>query len=67
MIEMDTASTRTLPGVQGLFALATHDASAAMCRWTGGIIAVTLDEVRQVRLEEADATPAEISWPEAEI
>jgi len=36
-----------------LFASATHDASAAMCRWTDGLITVTLDEVRQIPLDEA--------------
>lgn len=34
-----------------LFAAATHDASAAMCRWTSGLIDVTLDEVREIPLE----------------
>jgi len=36
-----------------LFASATHDASAAMCRWTDGLITLTLDEVREVALEDA--------------
>ena len=36
-----------------LLASATHDASAAMCRWTDGRITVTLDEVREVSLERA--------------
>jgi len=36
-----------------LFASATHDASAAMCRWTDGLITLTLDEVREVPLEDA--------------
>lgn len=36
-----------------LLASATHDASAAMRRWTDGLITLTLDEVRQVSLEEA--------------
>jgi len=36
-----------------LFASATHDASAAMCRWTNGLITLTLDEVRDVPLESA--------------
>jgi chemotaxis protein CheC len=36
-----------------LFASATHDASAAMCRWTEGLITLTLDEVRELPLEEA--------------
>lgn len=34
-----------------LFASATHDASAAMCRWTDGLITLTLDEVREIALE----------------
>ncbi len=34
-----------------LFASATHDASAAMCRWTNGLITVTLDQVREIALE----------------
>ncbi len=36
-----------------LFASATHDASAAMCRWTDGLITLTLDEVREIPLEDA--------------
>ncbi len=36
-----------------LFASATHDASAAMCRWTDGLITLTLDEVREMPLEDA--------------
>lgn len=35
-----------------LFASATHDASAAMCRWTNGLITLTLDEVREIPLED---------------
>ncbi len=38
-----------------LFASATHDASAAMCRWTDGLITLTLDEVRELLLAEATA------------
>ena len=38
-------------GLHELFQSATHDASAAMCRWTGGLITVALDEVRLVPLE----------------
>jgi chemotaxis protein CheC len=44
---------KAIAGLQELFASATHDASAAMCRWTNGVISVTLDEVREVQLEEA--------------
>jgi len=35
-----------------LFAAATHDASAAMCRWTDGLITLSLDEVCEIPLEE---------------
>jgi chemotaxis protein CheC len=35
-----------------LFASATHDASTAMCRWTDGLITLTLDEVREIPLEK---------------
>ncbi len=38
-----------------LFASATHDASAAMCRWTDGLITLTLDEVREIPLEDVCA------------
>lgn len=41
--------------LQQLIASATHDASAAMCRWTSGLITLSLDEVREVPLEEAAA------------
>ena len=53
MIEMNQDNAASVAGLRELFASATHDASAAMCRWTDGIIAVSLDEVRQVPLEEA--------------
>jgi len=43
---------RTLDGLRELFSSATHDASAAMCRWTDGLITVSLDDVREVPLEE---------------
>jgi chemotaxis protein CheC len=35
------------------FASATHDASAAMCRWTDGLITLTFDEVREIAMEDA--------------
>lgn len=38
-----------------LFASATHDASAAMCRWTDGLITLSLDEVRSIPLEDVCA------------
>jgi len=45
-------SDRSLEGMHELFSSATHDASAAMCRWTNGLITVTLDDVREIPLEE---------------
>jgi chemotaxis protein CheC len=53
MIGITPENLKTLAGLQELLASATHDASAAMCRWTDGIITVTLDEVRQIPLEDA--------------
>lgn len=41
-----------LDGLRELFSSATHDASAAMCRWTDGLITVSLNDVREVPLEE---------------
>ncbi|UUO08766.1 chemotaxis protein [Blastopirellula sp. J2-11] len=35
-----------------LLGAATHEASAAMCRWTNGLITMSLDEVREIPLEE---------------
>jgi chemotaxis protein CheC len=37
--------------LQQLFTAATADASSAMCRWTSGLITLTLDEIREVPLE----------------
>lgn len=37
------------------FSAATHDASAAMCRWTSGLISLTLDEVREVPIADVAA------------
>ena len=55
MTEVHDDNDRALDVLHELFASATHDASAAMCRWTDGLITVTLDEVRQVALEEVSA------------
>ena len=38
--------------LQALFRSDTVDASAAMCRWTNGLIMLTLDEVRELPLEK---------------
>ncbi len=53
MTEVRNENDRALSVLHELFASATHDASAAMCRWTDGLITVTLDEVRQIPMEEA--------------
>lgn len=42
-----------LDRLHGLFASATSDASTAMCRWTDGLITMTVDEVREIALEDA--------------
>ena len=51
MLDVETPNDKALSGLHELFASATHDASAAMCRWTNGVIAVVLDEVRQAPLD----------------
>jgi chemotaxis protein CheC len=51
MIEAVCNNQTKLHVLQHLFGVATHDASAAMCRWTDGLITLTLDEVREIPLE----------------
>jgi len=55
MTEVRDDNDPTAGAMHELFASATHDASAAMCRWTNGLITVTLDSVRQVALEDIGA------------
>jgi chemotaxis protein CheC len=50
--DLQTPPTR-LDLLHQLFASATHDASAAMCRWTDGLITLSLDEVREMPLGDA--------------
>ena len=50
MNELRLEHASALSVLHELFASATHDASAAMCRWTNGLISVALDEVREVNL-----------------
>ncbi len=52
MSQVRTPENVDLEVLHQLFASATHDASAAMCRWTNGLITMTLDEVRELPLEE---------------
>ncbi len=55
MYETGFGSDWATSALYELFASATHDASAAMCRWTNGLITVTLDQVREIPLEEVSA------------
>ena len=55
MNELHHGRDWALGALYELFASATHDASAAMCRWTNGLITVTLDQVREIALEEISA------------
>ncbi len=52
MPETQTTKSANLEFLHQLFASATHDASAAMCRWTDGLITLTLDEVLEIPLED---------------
>jgi chemotaxis protein CheC len=55
MTERSHDDDGALDALYELFASATHDASAAMCRWTNGLITVTLDQVREIALEEVSS------------
>lgn len=50
--EAAQAGSSSLDVLRELFATATHDASAAMCRWTNGLITLTLDAVHELPIEE---------------
>ena len=50
MTSAPALKTPQLGLLQQLFAAATHDASAAMCRWTNSLIRLTLDEVCELPL-----------------
>ncbi len=52
MNELRQPETPELEVLHQLFTSATHDASTAMCRWTDGLITLTLDEVREIPLED---------------
>lgn len=52
MTEISVSQPTRLEFLHQLFASATHDASVAMCRWTDGLITLTLDEVREIPLED---------------
>jgi len=55
MNELRTPQLFEMGLLHELFSSATHDASAAMCRWTNGLITLSLDEVREIPLESACA------------
>ncbi len=54
---MSTVSTTSpdLEVLRRLLGAATHEASAAMCCWTDGLITLTLDELREIPLETVAA------------
>jgi len=47
--------SRDLEILRRLLDAATHEASAAMCCWTDGLITLTLDELREIPLESVAA------------
>jgi chemotaxis protein CheC len=47
-----TADPSQLEALHPLFASATHEASAAMGRWTNGLITLGLDEICEIPLED---------------
>lgn len=55
MLSSSTTHATQLELLHQFFASATHDASAAMCRWTNGLITLSLDEVLELPLEEVGA------------
>ncbi|MCR4411246.1 MAG: chemotaxis protein [Thermoguttaceae bacterium] len=55
MINTQALADANLELLHQFFSAATHDASAAMCRWTDGLISLSLDEVREIPMEEVSA------------
>jgi chemotaxis protein CheC len=55
MSELACSEDLKLRLLRELFASATHDASAAMCRWTNSLVSLTLDEVCEIPLENVCA------------
>jgi chemotaxis protein CheC len=52
MLELEPTQ-QPLRILEQLFALATRDAAAAMCRWTSGQVSLSLDQLRDVDIMEA--------------
>lgn len=55
MTPLSSPADLRLEVLERFFAAATHDASAAMCRWTNGLITLTFEEVREIPLADAFA------------
>jgi len=55
MTSLECPEKQRLDILRELLASATHDASAAMCRWTDGLITLSLDEGREIPLEDVTA------------
>jgi chemotaxis protein CheC len=55
MTHLPCLETTSLGLLRQLFASATHDASAAMCRWTNSLIRLTLDEVCELPMGDVCA------------
>ncbi|MGQ9769371.1 MAG: chemotaxis protein [Thermogutta sp.] len=54
-VVMGSATTSRVAVLRPLFAAATHEASAAMCRWTDGVISLTLDDICELPLDQVTA------------
>lgn len=52
MTDLACLENEKLGLLREIFASATHDASAAMCRWTNSSIRLTLDEVCEIPMED---------------
>ncbi len=52
MTSVPNSESPRLAVLSQLLTSATHDASVAMCRWTDGVISLSLDEVQEIPLEE---------------
>ncbi len=52
---MNSTTIHRVEVLRPLFAAATHEASAAMCRWTDGVISLSLDDICEVPLDQVAA------------
>lgn len=49
---MNSTTIHRVEVLRPLFAAATHEASAAMCRWTDGVISLSLDDICELPLDQ---------------